>query len=412
MNLTIVRPKDDPNPIPVEGSLVRFYHMDVLRFAGRISTVSRDQNGGPQDFSHEVTCVDFTSDFDRHLFQGTLEGGPADSMVRALVGWVGFGFGSDYVVPGAATILPIEADLEYPSAMMSRIAESIEFQWYIDNFRQLHFFYIEAFAAPQDNINFDADPGDTPDEVPFNLSETNDWSQVKNVIWIRGAQAKSGVPMNQTNAGIDFEGDQTFWALGYQPWDRDHMTVTVDAIPQEILLDGVDGVAGDGQGEAGQVYLCMDNWGLRFPDNHPPGSPGSPADLGADYDYAYDPVIRVEDPESIFYLYGVEDHPSAPSDGMHEIVYQVPAMRVEDEGSLWEYGQLLLARYAKIKRTITFESLKQNWEPGQYFRAYSAFRGFDAIFYVHNVQQRIWDAQATNPRFIYTITASNLPFPG
>lgn len=410
MSLTIVRPKDDPNPIPLEGQLVRFFHNDVRIFAGRIATVSREQLGGPEDFSHEVDCVDFTSDFDRHLFQGTLQAGSADGMVRELVGWVGFGFGTDYVTPGAS-LMAVEADLEFPSAIMSRIAESIEYQWYIDTFRQIHFFYIEAFGAPQDNINFDADPGDTPDEVPFDLSETNDWSQVKNVIWIRGAQAKSGIPMNQVD-NMSFEGDQTFYALAYQPWDPSTTTVTVDDVPQEILLDGVDGVAGDGQGNEGQVYLCLDNWGVRFPDNHAPGSLGNPASVGADYDYSYDPVIRVEDPESIAYLFGVEDHVDAPSDGMHEVVYQVPQMRVEDEGSLWEYGQLLLARYAKIKRTITFSSLKQNWAPGQYFRAYSTFRGFDSIFYVHTVQQQVWYAQADNPRFIYTITASNLPFPG
>jgi hypothetical protein len=408
--VTIVRPKGDANPIPVEGQLIRFYHMDVLQFAGRVATVSREQNGGPEDFSHEISCVDFTSDFDRHLIQQTFESGSADGIVRALIGAVGFGFGAEHVDPGAA-ILAIEADLEFPSALMSRVAESIEYQWYIDKFRQIHFFYIESELAPMPEINFDQDPGNTPDEVPSDLSETNDWSQVKNVIWIRGAQAKSGVPYSQVD-NLNFEGDQTFYALGYQPWGEDSATITVDGVPQEILLDGVDGVPGDGQGEAGQVYLCMDNWGVRFPDNHAPGSLGNPAEVAADYSYSYDPVIRVEDPESIEYLYGVENHPSAPSDGMHEIVYQVPQMRVEDEGSLWEYGQLLLARYAKIRRTITFDSLKQGWAPGQYFRAYSAFRGFDQTFYIHSVTKRIFDAQATNPRFQYTITASNLPFPG
>lgn len=405
MNLVIIRPKGTTNPIPLEGSLIRFYHLDVLQFAGRIATVSREQNGGPEDFSHEVTCVDFTADFDRHMVQRTFSSQLAGDMMRELIAYVGFGFSPAFVDDGAS-VSAVEADLEYPSAIVSRVSEGIEFQWYLDYHRQMHFFYIKNELGPQPEINFDAEPAGDPDAVPFNLLETNDWSQIKNVIWIRGAAAKSSVNYPQNYVG---DGDTAFYQLGYQPWDVDSTTITVDDIPVEILLDGVDGVPGDGQGEAGQAYLCIDNWGVRFPENH---APAENSNVAIDYAYSYDPVIRVDDPESIAYLYGVENHPDAPSDGIHEIVFQVPQMRVESENSLWEYGRLLLARYAKIRRTLTFESLHQGWFRGQHFRAYSAMRGFDSIFFVQSVTKRIYDAQATNPRFIYSITASNLPFPG
>lgn len=410
MSLILTRPKDDPNAVPVEGNLIRLYRLGALEFAGRISTTEREAFGGPEDFHHQVTCIDFTSDFDRHLLQGTIPAGLAGDMVRYLVGFASFGFGVDFVSDGA-NIQAIEADLEYPSAIMSRISESIEFSWYIDYERQMHFFYIEAIEAPLTDINFDADPAGNPDAVPSDLTEMNDWSQIKNVVWIRGAQAKSSNDYSQTFTP-DPSGDQTFFALGYQPWDIESTTITVDAVPQEILLDGVDGVPGDGQGNAGQVYLCIDNWGIRFPDNHPPAPSPSEGGIGADYAFSYDPVIRVEDPESIAYCHEVEDHPLAPSDGIHEVLFQVPQMRVEDESSLWEYGQLILARYAKVRRTITFNSLTQGWAPGQFFRGISVYRGFDTTFYVQTVTKKIWDAQASNPRFMYTITASNLPFPG
>lgn len=407
MNFTIVGRYDDDWPI--EGQYVKAVQDGVILFAGRIGEGARNINGDWRDFAVDYTCVDFTVDFDRHLIQHNFPAQLAGDSVRELTGLVGFGFSSLYVEDGAP-VAAYESDLEYPSAIMSRLGDSIEFNWYIDYDRVVHFFYIKDREAPVVEIDFDSNIQDF-----FELSDSASWTQVKNVIYLRGVKAKSTDPYDHVLGFAD--GDTRFFALAYEPWDINSTTITVDAVPVELLFDGIDGRAGDANGVQGQAYLCMDNWGVRFPDAVPaPGSGGAAGDpgipIGGSYNYSYDPVVRVDDPESIQRMYEIENHVDAPSDGIHELLFNVPEMRVESETAIVEYGYLLLYRYTIVPRMLTFESLTQGWLPGQHFRGYSVVRSFDETFYIHGVSKRLWYTQDNEVKWIYTITASNSPFPG
>ena len=384
--------------VPRGGQHVQFYRDSTLEFAGRIQSV--DHNRPHNANQYTIHCADYTVDFDSELILDELAAQVAGDQVRRVVGLVGRGFTSNNVATGPLVGLQ-ELDYELPSSVVSRIAESIEHQWYIDYERDLHFFYILDRDAPVTSIDFDTNVTDYAD---FTYSE--DASQVKNVIYLTGAQVKSEY---RDTIGWAGDGASTFFALNYEPWSLNTITVRVDGVPQELRLDGEQSQAGDGGSETGVVYVCLDNWGIRWPDNSPPGEEAA---IDASYNYAYEPVVIVENLESIAYMKALENVAGAPSNGRHVLKFAIPDLRVDDEETIVDYGNLLLLRYAFPVITGSFDSRTQGWKVGQNFRGTSVVRDIDQQFYVTGVSKRIWQSSGGVSKFVYSIDISSTPFPG
>ena len=396
----------EAQPVPQCGHVVLLTETGsgTRHFGGRVATCEEQEHlQGGDEFLYELTCVDFTIDFDFELIQhdfipvGATQS--AQDVARELVGRVGRGFTSNNVV-GDVQVGQVRGDLDPPSQIISQLSESIEHQWYIDYNRDLHFFFVRDVAGPIPFVDFDVDT----EHIRELVIEEN-WEQVKNHLFLDGAKSKSS---NTDNIKVDGDGTIKFIPLNYEPWDLASFTVTVNAIPQVILLDGIDGVAGDGQGAAGEVYLCIDNWGMRFPDNFPVAD-GDPIDIS--YSFGENPIIEVIDPVSIALLKLREDSADAPSTGEHQIKFRVPEIRVDDEQDIWNYGQLLLQRYAKIVKVVTFSSWTQGWERGQVFTLKSARRNFDAEVFIHTVNKRLLDTTRDDRLFEYVMTGSTSFFP-
>jgi hypothetical protein len=386
---------------PLGGQCIQFKQDGTLEFAGRIASALEEQIGLQKDLSYQLNCVDYTIDLDTHLITGTYASQLAGDIFRSIIGTVGRGFTSTNVTDGAVAAA-VEADYETPSSLLTKVAESMEHQWYVDYSRDVHFFYILDRPAPIPQIDLDADVA-----TYGNCTVEERWEQVKNVVYLTGATAKSSI---QDSIKVTGDGDQKFVPLNYPPWEST-VTVNLNSAPQEVLLDSVDGMAGDGQGNAGQVYICYDNWGVRFPDNHAPAA-GSTVDIS--YNYGYEPVIKVEDPVSIALMAARENYADAPSDGIHEFKFAIPDLKVTDESAIWDYGNLLLRRYAYPVYHVKWESWVQGWAAGQNLRVFSANnkRAFDQTCYVQSVQKQILKASDGVARFKFTVEASNLPFPG
>lgn len=384
------------NP-PVAGQEVKFYRDGNLEFAGRITTVNNIyEYGVPQ---YEISCVDYTPDFDAQLIQDSLPQTTAGAQAKRVIALVGRGFTSTGVATGPI-VGAQDVDYEYPSAVLSRISESVEHQWYIGYDRDVKLFYILDRPAPVTSIDFDTNTVDYAD-----LEFEEDASQVKNVIALSGGKVKSqAADLIASKA----DGDQRFWPLNYEPWSVADTVVTVDNIPQTVKLDGIDSQAGDGGGASGEVYLCLDNWGVRWPDASPPAEDSV---IGISYRYAYEPLIFVEDAASIAFMKARENTATAPSNGRHELKFQIPDIRVDSEDTIVDYGNLLLTRYGYPIYTIKFTSLTQGWAVGQNFTGVSAVRGLSTQIYVTSVTKTIWRASGGEYKFKYAIDASSSPFP-
>ncbi len=384
--------------VPLTGQQIQVYRDGNIEFGGRIANVDHMYPYNANQY--RIDCVDYTVDLDASLKSIDLEAGTASNQIRRIVGLVSRGFTTTNVEEGPLVGLQ-EIEHEAPSSIISRIAESVEYQWYVDYNRDVHFFYIRNRPAPVATIDFDTDVVNYSD-----LEFTSNGDQVKNVIYLTGAKVKS---QNTDSIVSKADGDQTFWPLNYEPWSLEDTTVSVNGIPHAILLDQVDGFAGDSMQEDGVVLLCLDNWGVRFPDNSPP-----PADASIEiaYRYAYEPTIVVEDLDSIAYMRARENTASAPSDGRHEFKFNIPDLRVDDEQTIVDYGNLLLYRYAYPTYTLKFASKTQGWRAGQMFHGVSATRGLDTDIYITGVTKTIWQSSGGVLKFAYELEASSSPFPG
>lgn len=384
---------------PVGGMLVEFWNGTRLEFAGRIATVEEDDQAGPLNLQFVIECVDFTPDFDRHMLQATYPSDTITETAHSIVGDVGLGFTSTAVAAGPV-IPEVEADLEYPSSLLTTISEQVEHQWYIDYNRNLNLFYVRDRPAPVASIDFDVDFTSEGD-----LYITEDVSQIKNVIFLTGARVKSA---NNDVAYFTADGETRFFPLNYAPWALEDVSVEVDNVSYELRLDTIEGQAGDGTSDAGVVYVCLDNWGVRFPDNAPPGDL---SDIVITYKYEYETVVRVEDIASIIYMKARENTDAAPSDGVHEAKFEFPELRVADANTIIDYGNLLLSRYAWPNYVLTFTSLTQGWFVGQNFLASSTRRNFtERTVYVTQITKKLYEV-AGDYRMQYQITATTSPFP-
>lgn len=384
--------------LPVGGQLVQLYRDSTLEFAGRVTTVKRSYPYNAMNY--DIQCVDFTPDFDAKMINQKINEPTVGDTIRVITGIVGRGFTSANVETGPDISEEINAQAETPSGLVTRLAESVEYQWYVDYTRDVHFFYIRQRPAPVTSIDFDTDVTNYSD-----LSVDEDVSQVKNVIYLSGAQIEAA---HKDTISTIADGDTRFWPLNYQPVSLLKTKVLVDGAPVQLELDGVNSQAGDGGSGAG-AYVCLDNWGIRFPDASPPNKDST---IDIIYNYAMEAFIKVEDPKSIALMKERENVADAPSDGRHEFKFEVPDLGlVTSESIIVEYGNLLLARYANPLYNLSFDSLTQGWERGQTFRAISARHGIDTDVYITSVSKTVWQSSGGVTKFKYNIEASSSPFP-
>lgn len=384
--------------VPVGGNNVVVLKDGVVEFAGRIASVERAYPYNA--VKYDIQCVDYTPDLDAQLIAETFDEGTVGDTIRSIIGYVGRGFTSNNVVT-ASDIGEVKVDVEQPSSVITRLAEGIEHQWYVDYNRDVHFFYVRERPAPVASIDFDTNIVDYS-----NLACTEDASQVKNVIYLTGAKVES---TNPHTLGWIVDGEQTFFPLAYQPVALEKVSVTVDGYPITLGLDSVESEAGDGQTLEGSAYVCLDNWGVRFPDNSPPGAD---ANVVIAYKYALDMIVKVEDPRAIEFMRLRENTTAAPSNGRHEFKFEIPDLGiVSSEDVIVEYGNLLLSRYAYPVFRISFDSWTQGWERGQTFHGVSARHGFDHDFYISSLTKQFLQSSDGVTRFKYTVEASSSPFP-
>lgn len=385
--------------VPQGGEIIQLYRDDTLEYAGRIASVLQSQPLTVDNLQYKLTCVDFTVDLDRHLYYYQFESGSAGTMVRLLMSLVGSGFTSNNVDDGPL-VGGVFLNYDTPSNLITQVAQSIQYNWYVDYNKDLNFFFIQARPAPVSTIDLDADT-----TTYFNAEIEEHWDQVKNVIYLTGAKVRS---LNQDRITAMGDGQKKFFALGYPPWSYDTITVTVDGINQTILRDNIDGQAGDGKGAQGQAYVCLDNHGVRFPDNSPPGT-DKPVEIN--YNYAIDPVIIMEDADSIATMATRESYGAYQSDGRHEFKFYVPDLRVDDGSVIADYGNLLLNRYANPIYTMRFDSWVQGWKPGQTFSVVSTIRNLSLTVYVLRVEKHVLSKTLPAAKFTYTLDVSTSPFP-
>jgi len=148
----------------------------VRIFAGTITSVS-DQLADSNTIRYTVSCTDYTFDLDRKLVTKRYE----DTTINDII--------DDLLTTYAPTFTMnnVAADIEIGSIAFNRIklseclrklADVVNYQWYVDYHKDVHFFPVNAEEAP-----FSASEGHF---VRDSLTITKDITQLRNIVLVQG----------------------------------------------------------------------------------------------------------------------------------------------------------------------------------------------------------------------------------
>ena len=374
-------------------------------FAGRIFQLTQRANS-VSSVRVRLDCVDFTHDLDFVLLQPkTYIEQRAGQTVRDIVGDVGRHFSAEAVEDGPK-YEEVEVDLDRPSSTLQGIAQGTGHQFFVDYNRDIHYTPIARSELPSPTAFIDLD---VEVDAYQDLEYTEDWSQVKNRLYIIDAQIRAGPEVINTLPDHDI----TFFPLHFEPWGPDNTSVTVDDVPQTLFLEPTHADGWQGDGPANTCYLCIENRGVRFPDNHPVPSG---ARVRVRYSIVQTEPVLVQDQNSIDAMKLLEDHPPlAPSDGVHEMKLSLSSLRLSNREALYEYARTILKRYTEVERILSFRSTLQGWRAGQTVEITSTSRGIaEDGLYIRSVQKSIWipypGGQFSTPTLQYQIEASSSPY--
>lgn len=364
-------------PKPKPGEVLSIKFDDEILFEGPIQSTT-DRWFGTGAVEVEANCVDYTLFLDQHLVaKADMPGGPAGERIKALLKEFAPDFyeaGVEYIETGL--IVPKESyDYVTLSSIIDGLCQATGYNWYVDFQKRVHFFAEEDFPAPIPELNIDTElqVGD--------IEVTEDISGVHNVIYVKDFVYRSEEYYEHRDRATS-EG-QTFYKLPYEPFSLEDTEVYTSADGETwyrrvVELDPLDGSQETLRGLPDRAYLCLVNWGVRFPTAEPPpgfeGEPGGeygpPKHVKVRYRYVREPiVVTFMDRDSIN-----EMALRTGTDGRFEVMISLPDYRVETLDVIKFYGELMLARDAWPKVSGSFRTFMSGWRAGQYFTIKSTLR--------------------------------------
>lgn len=378
---------------PSAGSEIIVTNGSTKEFAGVIARVD-EEIYSPDSLVYRNQCQDYTRYMDKKMVVEKYPSQYADLIVRDVIAKYCPGFTTTNIKNAFGVVEQI-FDYAYPSDVIRQLADSIEWSWYVDYDKDIHFFALEDFPAPIAELDLD----NSTQYSDCIISE--DVSQLKNRIYLKGFKSKSQNRHNVTHKG---DGTTKWFPLGYEPSDLADITITKNGSPITPKAEMTAGQPGDGQTDPNVAYVCFDNMGIRF-NNAPPLNDA----INSDFNYAIEPVVMVEDSESQREMKARDN-----MDGVYEYMVNDPGLSGPSTKAARTKGKLLLYKYAYPKITGSFNTIAvQGWRAGQHFLLKSAKRmgGISERVYVTRVSKTIVSHPLNgSPTFQYKIEFADSPF--
>lgn len=215
--------------LPQYGHQIAVYDGETKVFGGIVLSAAYQPFSGAGGKIYQVQCVDHSYDMDRHLVSRTYENETVAAIVADMVGSYAEGFTTGSVT-SSFVIKKIVFNQVPLSQCIKRLAVLLNYDWYVDEDRDIHFFAKETLTAP-----FDAEDGYY---VPMSLRRNDDGSQVANRVKVRGGEYDGDVFSDSiTVTGADTK------ALTL-PYRFSNLSVTLDTgggpVAKTVGIDNID----------------------------------------------------------------------------------------------------------------------------------------------------------------------------
>lgn len=351
---------------PEIGDEVEYYLDAVKAYGGVIVEVEESNEEATGILEYSCTCKGYEQYADRLLITEVFEGETAADIVDYLVATYCTGFTSANVF-GPIVIETIAFNRIPLSAALDRLARLINYVWYIDYDKDVHFMPKNTELAP-----FDVEEGDGV-MIDRSLVLRQDLAQVRNVIYVRGGETEGEevTEVFQLDGTDESKTIRTAFKYASQP------TITVGGVSKTVLPDYLNELSdADFLWSQGQKYLRSESTWTG--EAIVTGIPLVPI------------VVEVSDDVSIAEL------------GRYEFAVSDPKIKSREEAILYALAQL--DAYATGVSDGGFQTHETGLRSGQTIAITSAARGVTAQKYVI---QTVTLTQIGGGEYVWSVSIAN-----
>jgi hypothetical protein len=343
-----------------------------FRVFGGVITSMSDKLEGANTIRYSVTANDFTFLLNRKLAVERYEGQTINYIINDLV----TKYAPDF------TTTNVMADILVNSISFNRItlsecfrklAELVNYSWYVDYFKDIHFIPSNGEPAPFNAI--------TGNYIRDSLTITKDITQLRNRVTVQGGE----VPTTARTVLHAGNGSTTTFPTQYK--FATLPTVLVGGVPKTVGIDFLDS---DG------AFQCMWNFNqkyIRFTAGNVPADPGT----GTNIEITGDPLLPL--------LVSIPDSASIAAFGEYEFAISDTNITTEDQAI--DRALAELKAYAESVSEGQFDTYKPGLRSGQVIRVTDPLRGIDEDFVIQKVAYSYLSPDATYDG-VWSVTLATL----
>ena len=358
---------------PSVGQEVVIQNGSTKLFAGRIVQV--DEQYDKLDLvRYRIQCVDYTRDLDHQLVVETYE----DQTINAIIADIKSRYLPSTItttnVDAPVTVKYIAFNYEYPSDCLKQLAELVNYDWYVDYDKDIHFFAKEENAAP-------FELSDTGGKYIYeSLSLKKDITPVRNTVYVRGVEYKGDTfTVERTGDGV-----HQLWGTEYKFAD---IRVVTTGQEKSVGLDNIDNATN---------YDCLYNFTekfIRFRADKIPTSGTLIQIIGRPW---LPVLVKVRDSASIDTFSALEGN------GLYEYKIIDRSIRTKEGARQRALAELLA--YSATSVEGEFETYADGLRAGMRIRVDSDLRGIDAYYVINKVESFIEVANKDTVKIRYRIS--------
>jgi len=332
-------------------------------FEGRITRITKKVEGS-NILVYEIECMDYTIDLDRQLVAESYSDMTVEDIITDIITDNTTGFTTNNV----NCSLPVDFisfNYEEVSKCIQRLAELVNYEWYVDHNRDIHFFARGDEVAP---FNLD-DTG--ANYIYRSLELEENYDSIKNAIVVRGA-TYTGTSIVTRYTRIT-EGEET--ADTHEKF-AELPQVRVNGVEQTVGLDHVNDP---------ELFDCLWNYGqklIRWREDNKPG-------LLDDIEIKGKPEIPI--------ILSLEDSDSIAKYGRREFL--ITDRTINSKEAANDRAQAELQAYKDELEEGSFETYQGGLRAGQQINVSSATRGENTDFIIKQVRTRM----RTQGKFIHFV---------
>lgn len=362
--------------VPTEGQDVKIYVDSTVLFAGVIATIEIKVEASMTRV-YSVQCVDYTRLLDHKLVIDTYSSQTGAAIIQDIISTYCPGFTSTNVVC-PLTVNYIAFNYEQPSQCIKQICELFNYDWYIDENKDVHVFAKEAIAAPYDIED------DTGTYIKDTLVIRRDPTKLRNSIIVRGGEYIAST----ITSIIAADGQQTFVPTQYRLSDI-HVTLSGD--PQSVGVDNLDNP---------NDYDCLYNFNEKIVKWKTADKPTAGSEIKISGRPYLPVIVKVNDFSSIAQVAAVETTTtvSYTSSGTYE--QKIIDKSIKSKEGARDRATAELYAYAQTLSEGEFRTETPGFRVGQRIRVNSTILGVDDYFVINKVSGRMW----TKDRMVYDVS--------